>query len=151
LKNFFLNDYKMIQNVASKIGLEVNPSKCELYCIRPESEECRNAHAKFCQESPGQIKVKLLQNEDLTLLGAPILPEAIFSILNAKLESLNLMIERLTEIDAHEALFLLKNCFAIPKLTYFLRTAPCFMKKNILNNYDNSIKKWPPENTECPI
>ena len=50
------------------------------------------------------------------------------------------MTERLITIDAHEALFLLRNCFSMPKLTYFLRTAPCFLKKNILLEYDNSIR-----------
>ena len=35
----------------------------------------------------------------------------------------------------------MKNCFAIPKLTYALRTAPCFTKPNILNSYDLVIKE----------
>ena len=118
----------------SKICLckEVNASKCELYRIRPVSEECKNAHKKFCEASPGQCNVKLLNNENLTLLGSPVLPEAIKSVLITKLENLKLMVERITQIDAHEALFLLRNCFSIPKLTYFLRTAPCFEKIDIL-------------------
>ena len=122
------------------MGLEVNPSKCELYFIRPESENCRNAHEKFCEASPGQDNVKLLKDKDLTLLGSPVLPEAIENVLTAKLENLKIMVERLTQIDAHEALFLLRNCFSIPKLTYFLRTAPCFVEQDILQNYDNLIK-----------
>ena len=85
--------------------------------------------------SPGQCNVKLLQNKDLTLLGAPILPEAIITVL----ESLMLMSDRLIQIDAHEALFLLWNCFSIPKVTYFLNMAPCFFKRGILQAYDNLI------------
>ena len=49
-----LNDYKLIQSAAESLGLEVNPSKCELYRIRPESTWCINAHEKFCEVSPGQ-------------------------------------------------------------------------------------------------
>ena len=122
-----LHDYKMIQNTGKNLGLEVNSTKCELYCIRPESIDTSNIYEKFCSASPNQINLILLQDKDLTLLGAPILQDAIESTLTAKLKSLDLMIERLIEIDAHEALFLLRHCFSIPKLTYLLRNAPCFL------------------------
>ena len=49
------------------------------------------------------------------------------------------MVSRLKMIDNHEALFLLQNCFSVPKLTYFLRTAPCFLDENILITYDKII------------
>ena len=37
--------------------------------------------------------------------------------------------------------FLLKNCFSISQLTYFLRSAPCFKNKEMLEKYDLLIKK----------
>ena len=135
-----LNDYKSIQASATSLGLEVNPTKCELFEINPSPNNSDNAYLKFCEASTGQCKVKLLSDHDLTLLGAPILPAAIESVLNKKLEDLKLMTDRLTEIDAHEALFLLRHCFSIPKMTYVLRTSPCFMENLILKNYDDLIK-----------
>ena len=51
------------------------------------------------------------------------------------------MAEHLSVIEKHDALFLLKNCFAIPKLTYVLHTVPCFIKSSILNSYDLVIKE----------
>ena len=51
------------------------------------------------------------------------------------------MTERLKQIDSHEALFLLRHCFAMPKLTYFLRTAPCFTKTNTLEKFDGIVKE----------
>jgi hypothetical protein len=57
------------------------------------------------------------------------------------LESLKLMVSRLEEIDKHDALFLLRQCFSIPKMTYFFRTGPCFMKPEILKSYDEAIKE----------
>ena len=107
------------------MGLEVNPGKCELYLVNQCSEECKTALEKFNNLTPG---MKLLNKNNLTLLGAPIFPEAIESILKPKLENLVLMVNRLEEIDAHDALFLLRNCFSMPKLTYNLRTSPCFLK-----------------------
>ena len=51
------------------------------------------------------------------------------------------MTKRLKKIDSHEAFYLLRNCFSMPKLTYFLRTAPCFTEENILQEYDGLVKK----------
>ena len=44
----------------------------------------------------------------------------------------NIDLKRMTErlhFDAHDALFLFKNFFTFPKLTFFLRSAPCFNSK----------------------
>ena len=49
------------------------------------------------------------------------------------------MTERLMEIDPHDAFFLLKHSFSIPKLTYLLRSAPCFNSK-VLKKYDALLK-----------
>ena len=43
-------------------------------------------------------------------------------------------------MDAHDALYLLRNVFSIPKLTYFLHTAPCFLESEELKQYDNLLK-----------
>ena len=51
------------------------------------------------------------------------------------------MVNRLSELDAHDALFLLRNALSIPKLTYFLRTAPCFTEIEVLRLYDKLLKE----------
>ena len=43
------------------------------------------------------------------------------------------------EIDPHDALFLLKHSFLIPKLTYLLRSASCISSK-VLKEYDALLK-----------
>ena len=133
-----LTDYQRILEAGKTLGLNVNPSKCELCLLDPQSSECSNALNKFCEFTDG---VRLVQKEDLTLLGAAILPEAFDNMLTSKREKLILMVQRLAEIDKHDALFLLKNCYAIPKLTYLLRTVPCFTKPDILHTYDLVIKE----------
>ena len=85
--------------------------------------------------------IKVIPEQDLSLLGAPLLPEAVRPILESKLENLKLMTSRLKLIDNHEALFLLQHCFAIPKLTYFLITSPCFMDEIVLEKFDITIKE----------
>ena len=50
------------------------------------------------------------------------------------------MVSRLKQIDNHEALYLLRNCFSIPKLNYLVQTAPCFLEAEELHKYDNLIR-----------
>ena len=46
-----------------------------------------------------------------------------------------------TKLDAHYGFYLLKNCFSLPKLLYFLRTSPCFEEMDLLQQYASIIRK----------
>ena len=50
------------------------------------------------------------------------------------------MINRIKNLDSHDAFFLLKNCLAIPKILFFLRSAPLYTCQ-FLNEFDHAIKK----------
>ena len=64
--------------------------------------------------------------DDLTLLGAPILPErAVDKALKAKIEKLEKALSRLHLLQSHYALNLLRNSISVPKLFYTLRTSEC--------------------------
>ena len=84
--------------------------------------------------------IKVIKKSELVLLGAPLFQEAVEYSLTPKLKNLELMISRLKEIDNHEALFLLRHCFAIPKVTYYLRSSPCFLVPSILEDFDQVLK-----------
>ena len=133
-----LSNYNNILKALSTHWLEVNPSKCELFLIKPKSEDCIKAFASFREIADG---IQLVCKDNLTLLGALIFPEAIDKVLESKLEDLKLMSSHLTKIDNHQALFLMRNCFGIPKLTYFLRSSPCLLQPKSLERYDQVIKK----------
>ena len=49
--------------------------------------------------------------------------------------------EVVTKLDAHYGFYLLKVCFSLPKLLYFLRTSPCFEELDLLQKYDSIIRK----------
>ena len=55
------------------------------------------------------------------------------------MEALRRLGERLKFLSAHDALVLLRNCFAIPKLLYVLRTSPCF-RSTTLQTYDDCLR-----------
>ena len=132
-----LRDFTEITKAAETHGLDLNATKCELFLIKPTSDDCKNALHAFNLVKDG---VKLVSRDQLTLLGAPIFSEAIEGVLEQKISNLEKMTEHLKGIDSHEALFLLRNCFAMPKLTYFLRTSPCFTKPETLEKFDQIIK-----------
>ena len=79
--------------------------------------------------------------EELDLLGSPLSNTAVPAALEKKRDELERLTSRLEEIDAHPALILLKNCFALPKLMYVLRTSPAFRFLEHLRGIDELIKK----------
>ena len=42
-------------------------------------------------------------------------------------------------LDSHYGSFIMKNCFSLPKLIYFLRTCTCFNHPALLERYDKTI------------
>ena len=131
------SDFAKIIEESRALGLEVNDEKCEIYFPDESHPDKQRIMGEFKALAP---KIKLVTDETLTLLGAPIHAAAIDGVLTEKLDHLSLMAERLESLDSHDALFLLKNCFALPKLMYFLRSAPCF-KSDMLKSYDERLRK----------
>ena len=115
-----ISDFETILIEGEKLVLFLNPEKCELYALDPED--------KFKGIAP---KIMVVNAAELTMLGVPILVDAYNSVLNKKALELQRMIERVSDIDCHEAYYSLKNCLAIPKLLFFLRSAPLHESQNL--------------------
>ena len=131
-----LDDYTRIIAEENSLGLRLNPGKCELIVLNEDQHEAEKILDKFRSVTP---EIKLIQQANMSLLGSPIQETATSNILNDKLKELNILATRLQELDAHDALFLLKNCFFIPKLLYILRTAPCY-DSDVLKDFDSTIR-----------
>ena len=80
-----------------------------------------------------------MQREATTLLGAPLTTEAMPPLLRAKTEALVSMVSHLRSLHAHDTVYLLRNCFAIPKLLYLLRTSPAWKAKEELVMFDKMV------------
>ena len=122
-----LADFELIQSEGIHIGLQVNDGKCEV--VDPNG--CCDLS---CFENVQQVDVT-----NLTLLGAPLGRQAMSSFLGKKISELSSMGDRLSWISSHHALFLLKNCFTLPKLLYTLRTSPCFADPLLQSSDDLQI------------
>ena len=109
----------MVETFAKDLGLQLNCTKSELICSKSSVLEV------MVREVPG------LQERDpdsAELLDSPIGGiEAINTTIKAKIGKLQLLGDRLCLLHSHDALFLLRHSFAIPKMLYVLRTAPCFL------------------------
>ena len=55
-----------------------------------------------------------------------------------KIDDLTRAVERLKHLQSHDALVILKNCPAIPKLLYLLRTSQCGYNP-LLRQFDNTL------------
>ena len=98
-------------------GLLLNHGKCEVIGLNPTNQQ---------EWSAAGLKVTECPPEDAILLGTPIQAgKVVDKALEEKRHDLSSMIGRLALLPVHTALFLLQNVFAIPKLLYILRTAPC--------------------------
>ena len=132
-------NFSRIIEESEKLGLEIHSKKCEITFLgQPSITRQQEILDRFRTISPF---TEVTNIEDLVILGAPIGQLAIEDCIRQKTESLERMRSRLGELEAHHALFMIKNSFALPKLLYFLRTAPCFLYEQLLQNYDNTLQK----------
>lgn len=92
-----LHDFKKVIDECAKIGLQINPTKCELFFC---SEADRDVVDRFKELSPGICVVS-----DLTLLGTSITDSAFGKVFKDKLSELKLLFGRLQELDNYHIAF----------------------------------------------
>ncbi len=126
-----IHDYETVRRIGKELGLVLNEQKCELITGDPDVVN------RFKSVAPRILHINTC---DATLLGAPIGGKASMeAVLSKKIGELRLLTDRLKKLGAHDAFFLLKNCFSLPKLLYILRCAPCYQSQ-ILVQYDETIR-----------
>jgi len=73
-----------------------------------------------------ELKFSITDKREACLLGAPLSAVGVDEALKAKGAQLRDVTPRLRKLASHEAYYLLKSCFAIPRLQYLLRCSPVF-------------------------
>ena len=126
-----LQDLQQLELEAAELGLQLNHGKSELICDEGSTRET------VLQKVPGLRQVGCSQ---ATLLGSPIgSEEAISDAIRVKTGMLEVMGNRLNLLPSHDALLLLRSSFAIPKVLYLLRIAPCFLSPE-LGGFDDLLR-----------
>ncbi|XP_029654938.1 uncharacterized protein LOC115228505 [Octopus sinensis] len=141
-----MEDINKITSGFAEIGLSLNGRKCELVNISLSSGALSQASSSLRGLIAG---LRLTPTNDLVILGSPISEHGILKSLLSKLEEIKLLTERIRGLDSHMAFFLLRNFLFIPRLTYILRSSPCFVAPDALLAIDNliltSLRFKPPE------
>jgi hypothetical protein len=129
-----IRDLETVRQLGSKIGLHINEHKCEI--ITDDLEVA----ARIQEVMPN---IRRVQRREATLLGTSVATAGdettSDNILIFKLMEFERLAERLSSLNAHDALFLLKNCLSTPKLLYIMRISPCY-NSSVLTKYDNIIR-----------
>ena len=131
-----LADFEKIISEQDLFGLKVNIKKCELSIL---GSNCARNDAVISSFLNCRSDLKLVPVEDINLLGAPLFEKGIDNELSSRFLCFKLMCSRLVKLDHHDALFLLKNAFFIPKLLYTLRSFPCHGNR-FLKDLDSCMK-----------
>jgi hypothetical protein len=133
-----IRDLEVIIAKGEEIGLELNLAKCEAYVYGGDYFSKEIAHVRLASISPD---MKFPSTLELSLLGAPILPEGIAGALEEKTSAIRRLTRQLEKLQAHQALFILKNCLSTPKVIYILRSSPAWLRPEKLRDFDGMIRE----------
>jgi len=128
-----LEDLRHVIPACSKIGLELNPAKCELTVLSEHHELCLE---QIYAQLPD---LSLVPVKEATLLGAALGDASLNALLEGFMASFDIMQKRLLKLSSHDALFLLRNSLAMPKLLHSLRTSPSFTRPDLLSDIDSTF------------
>jgi len=120
----------IIRDAASKTGFQLNTAKCEIIM---------EDFTKIPTSSVFYSFVKV-EKAEMTLLWSPVLKgKAQDAAISRKIDELKKAVDRLSLLQSHDALMLLKNSLAMPKLLYTLRTSDC-SDNTLLAQFDNTLR-----------
>src|ERR1043165_5036687 len=125
------HDIRLIEEQVPTYGLQLNRAKCE---ASARSYDEANKIQTF-------IEFENVAVEDLTLLGAPLLPgRAVDKSIQKKIKDLDIVITRLEMLHPHDSFTLLRSSLSIPKLLYALRTSACFLNEGLPHDFDEVLR-----------
>jgi len=110
-----LDTISVIQREAARQGLILNPAKSELI----------GATGGFIPENQS-TQISSTSTGRMQLSWGPHSRDGIDRAIAEKIQDLSCLLVRLQHLPMHDALFLLKNALAMPKLRYILRTFSAF-------------------------
>ena len=113
------------------MDLFLNHDKSEVICIdEPSKSSMLSLSGSF----------RIVEPAVATLLGSPIGGnESLDLVWRLKLNQLETLGSRLEQLQAHDAICLLKNALAIPKILYVLRTSPSFIS-SLLSTFNRVLR-----------
>ena len=128
------DDLVTIMKESEKLGLSLNLSKCEILTTAGTG-----INAAQCLLDVSD-NLKTPSRSEYVLLGSPLTDEAISDVVEEKKVIVSRLVDRLSILGSHQALFLLKNCLSLPKLLYIMRTEHVYQFEDLLRSFDEIIR-----------
>lgn len=120
-----------------EIGLELNLVKCDAFVFGRDHATQIVAKARV---QPFSQDISFPTKEKISLLGSLFLPEGIEEAMDDQTSAIHLLTSRLSKLQAHQALFILKNCLRTPKVISVLRRLPTWMRGDKLAVFDSMTR-----------
>ena len=137
-ESVFANVRKFVTEL-KKIGLEVNPSMCEIINMSYPLDEFAELVTTQASDLPGLKRAELA---DMELRGSAILDQAVKKAIANKPHTYDLMTHRLHQLNTHTGFFLLKNAFSLPRHHFLLRSSPCYLHSDDLAPYEECTRNF---------
>ena len=125
--------YNFIVDFIPQLGLELHPAKCVVYAKEEQVE---------WDSLPIEVQKTTL---GIKLLGSPIgTPHFIIDTIQSKFVSVCKAVDSLQELNQPQIILpLLRQCFALPKINYILRTTESVLMMDALQIFDTSVSSFP--------
>ena len=107
-------DVQRVKDIGGNMGLTLNASKCELFC-----------HPNTSIADPLLLSFTRRNLDDASLLGAALfIGHELDDAWSTRLTDLGRAVERLSLLNAQEALILLRASFSAPRVQHLMRCSP---------------------------
>ena len=126
--------WKMLVDESPKLGLELNPAKCEWSWLDPTCKKPCPIRVPGGQDH----QLELVPTDEIQMLGVPLGSgeKAAAYVEKKLLGKLKIMIERLADFDdIQSAFFLLRTSFNIVRANHFMRTTPALKMEKASRNF----------------
>ena len=133
-----LKDVEKVLAFAEESGLTLNTAKCEVFFVNTPDSDRVEMLRKLNSLLPG---IKELDMSSFQLLGAPIMDDGVSEILSSGLDTVKTMCKRLTSLDVHPALRVLRSSLSSARFQYLLRTSPTFLQTEQLILMDDFYRQ----------
>jgi hypothetical protein len=132
-------DLKSLAKALPKLGLQLNTAKCEVTIINDVPQSARDAAVHGIRSALPEIKETPL--DSAALLGSPLGSNSTATAVDNTTETIQLLCNRIKDLDSHTALFFLVNYVSAPRLIYLLRSAPLVSASSKLKNIDKMVRE----------
>lgn len=130
-------DLEKVIQFTTESGIQLNKEKCEITILGGDTQSQESAKGQMLSILQG---AKVTEINSLELLGAPVGAGQVPIVLNRKRSELETLCGRLELLHPQAALYLMRHCLGVPKVTYVLRSCPAFEYQQVLESIDQVLR-----------